>query len=177
MRTEADLNRLAREIISAAIAVHRVIGPGCFESTYVPCLAYEFRKRVIEYQIKVPIAIQYEDLTVHRAYEADFIVGGDIVVEVKATSSVGPLEARQLQTYLRFSGCPVGLLLNFGSLTLAEGIKRIVNNFPEGGTTQVSCQRKEESAPDSRTADKNWKTLLCALRALCARPSALSPRD
>jgi GxxExxY protein len=155
MRTEADLNRLAKEIIAAAIAVHRVVGPGCFESTYVPCLAYEFRKRGIDYRTKVAIAIQYEELTVPRAYEADFIVRGDIVVEVKATSSVGPLEARQLQTYLRFSGCPLGLLLNFGSLTLAEGIKRIVNNFPEGGTTQVSYRRKEESAPDSCTAGKN----------------------
>jgi len=86
--------------------------------------------------MKVPIAIQYEELTVSRAYEADFIVRGDIVVEVKATSSLGPLDARQLQTYLRFSGCPLGLLLNFGSLTLVEGIKRIVNNFPEGGTTR-----------------------------------------
>ena len=148
MRTEADLNRLAREIISAAIAVHRIIGPGCFESAYVPCLAYEFRKRGIEYQMKVSIAIQYEDLTVHRAYEADFIIRGDIFVEVKATGSLGPLEARQLQTYLRFSGCPLGLLLNFGSLTLAEGIKRIVNNFPEGGTNQAQHRRNEQSGQE-----------------------------
>jgi GxxExxY protein len=96
MRTEADLNRIAKEIISAAIAVHRVIGPGCFESAYFACLAYEFRKRNIEYRMKVPIAIKYEDLRVPRAYEADFIVREDIVVEVKATSSLGPLDARQL---------------------------------------------------------------------------------
>jgi GxxExxY protein len=147
MRTETDLNRLAREIIAAAIAVHRAIGPGCFESAYVPCLAYEFRKRGIAYQMKVPIAIQYEDLTIQRAYEVDFIVRGDIVVEVKAVSSIGPLEARQLQTYLRFTGCPLGLLLNFGSLTLAEGIKRIVNNFPEGGTAEAPSQRNGQSGP------------------------------
>ena len=155
MRTETDLNRLAKEIIGAAIAVHRVIGPGCFESAYVACLAYEFRKRGIEYQMKVPIAIQYEELTVSRAYEADFIVRGDIVVEVKATSSLGPLDARQLQTYLRFSGCPLGLLLNFGSLTLVEGIKRIVNNFPEGGTAQVLYERNERSGTDSLAIEKN----------------------
>jgi GxxExxY protein len=155
MRAEAELNQISREIISAAIAVHRVIGPGCFESAYIACLAYEFRKRGIEYQMKVPIAIQYEELTVPRAYEADFIVRGDIVVEVKATSLSGPLDARQLQTYLRFSGCPLGLLLNFGSLTLAEGIKRIVNNFPEGGTTQVRYQRNEQSGTESLAADKD----------------------
>jgi GxxExxY protein len=155
MRTEADLNRIAKEIINAAIAVHRVIGPGCFESAYVACLAYEFRKRGIEYQMKVPIAIQYEDLAVPRAYEADFIVREDIVVEVKATSSLGPLDARQLQTYLRFSGCPLGLLLNFGSLTLREGIRRIVNNFPDGGTTQTPSVRNEPSAMDSFAVGEN----------------------
>lgn len=155
MRTEADLNRLSQEIISAAIAVHRVIGPGCFESAYVACLAYEFRKRGVEYQMKVLIAIQYEDLLVPRSYEADFIVRGDVVVEVKATSSLGPLEARQLQTYLRFSGCPLGLLLNFGALTLAEGIKRIVNNFPQGGMTHIPCERNERSRADSLAVDKD----------------------
>jgi GxxExxY protein len=153
MRTEADLNRTASEIIGAAIAVHRVIGPGCFESAYVACLAYEFRTRRLEYCTKVPIAIQYEELTVPRAYEADFIVRGDIVVEVKATSSLTPLDARQLQTYLRFSGCPLGLLLNFGSLTLADGIKRIVNNFPSGGTLHVPSQRNQQSGTNSLSVD------------------------
>jgi GxxExxY protein len=135
--------------------VHCVIGPGCFESAYVAWLAYEFRKRSIEYQMKVPIAIQYEGLMVPRSYEADFIVRGDTVVEVEAASYPGPLEARQVQTYLRFSGCPLGLLLNFGSLTLAEGIKRIVNNFPDGGLTQVRCERNERSPTDSLVADKD----------------------
>lgn len=155
MRTEAELNRLAKEIIGAANAVHRAIGPGCFESTYVTCLAHEFRRRAIEYRMKVPIAIQYEDLTVPRAYEADFIVRGDIIVEVKATSSLAPIDARQLQTYLRFSGCPLGLLLNFGSLTLAEGIKRIVNNFPDGGTAQVPYERNERPGKDSSVVVKD----------------------
>ena len=123
------------------------------KSAYVTCLACEFRKRRIEYQMKVPIAIQYEDLTVSRAYEADFIVGGDIVIEVKATSSLGPIDARQLQTYLRFSGCPLGLLLNFGASTLREGIKRIVNNFPEGGTRHVP-NKSTPPDTDSHVLDK-----------------------
>ena len=154
MRAEADLNQLARQIIGAAIDVHRVIGPGCFESAYAECLAYAFRKRGIEYRAKVSIAIQYEELLVPRAYEADFIVRNDIVLELKATSSTGPIDARQLQTYLRFSGCPLGLLLNFGALTLVEGIKRIVNNFPEGGITHVPNKGLEQPRPDSLGADQ-----------------------
>jgi iron complex transport system substrate-binding protein len=84
--------------------------------------------------MKVPITIQYEGLIVPRAYEADFIVERDIVVKVKATSANTAVDARQLQTYLRFTGCPLGRLINFGALTLLEGIKRIVNNFPEGSS-------------------------------------------
>jgi len=134
VRTEAELNRIASEIIGSGIAVHQGVGPGCFESAYVPCLAYEFHKRGLVYQMKVPISIQYEELIVPRAYEADFIVAGDVVVELKATSANTAVDARQLQTYLRFTGCPLGLLMNFGALTLLQGIKRIVNNFPDGST-------------------------------------------
>ena len=132
MRTEAELNRIAGEVIGAGIAVHKAVGPGCFESAYTPCLAYELHKRKLVFATKVPIAIYYEGLTVERAYEVDFIVEQDVVVELKATSSISAVDARQVLTYLRFTGCPLGLLMNFGSLTLLEGIKRIVNNFPEG---------------------------------------------
>ena len=134
MRTEADLNRIAAEIIAAGVAVHKAIGPGCFESGYSPCVAYEFHKRKLAFEMKVPISIDYEGLSIPRAFEADFIVESDIVVELKATSAITAIDARQLLTYLRFTGCPLGLLMNFGSLTLIEGIKRVVNNFPEGST-------------------------------------------
>jgi GxxExxY protein len=134
MRTETDLNRIAAEIIAAGIAVHRVVGPGCFESAYNPCVAYELHKRGLAYDMKVPITIHYEGLSIPRAYEADFIVESDIVIELKATSTISAVDSRQLLTYLRFTGCPLGLLMNFGSLKLVEGIKRVVNNFPEGST-------------------------------------------
>ncbi len=132
MRTEDELNRIAGEIIGGGMAVHRAVGPGCFESAYTPCLAYELHKRGLHFAATVPITIRYEDLIVPRAYEADFIVEGSIVLELKATSALGPVDARQMITYLRFTGCPLGLLMNFGAATLLEGIKRIVNNFPDG---------------------------------------------
>jgi GxxExxY protein len=136
MRSEAELNRIASEIIAGGVAVHRAVGPGCFESAYAPCLAYELHKRGLEFRAQVPIAIHYEALTIPRAYEADFIVEDSVVVELKATKALGPVDARQLLTYLRFTDCPLGLLLNFGALTLTEGIKRIVNNFPDGTSTE-----------------------------------------
>jgi GxxExxY protein len=146
MRTEAELNQIAGEIIAGGIAIHQAIGPGCFESAYAPCLAYEFHRRRLRYQMKVPISIHYEGLIVPRAYEADFIVSDDVVVELKATSANTAVDARQLLTYLRFTGCPLGLLMNFGALTLLEGIKRIVNNFPEGSSPSGTHGPPESSS-------------------------------
>lgn len=133
------------------MAVHRAIGPGCFESAYTPCVAYEFRKRGLTFTAKVPITIQYESLIIPRAYEADFVVEDSIVVELKATSALGPVDARQLLTYLRFTGCPLGLLMNFGAAAMRDGIKRIVNNFPDG---TPAAGRGEAAAEDRRAERK-----------------------
>ena len=144
MRTEAGLNRIASEIIAGGIAVHTKIGPGCFESAYVPCLAYELHRRGLALQTRVPVAIQYETISVPKAYEVDFLVEDSVVVELKATSANTPVDARQLLTYLRFTGCPLGLLLNFGLAKLVDGIKRVVNNFPEG--TPPGCVMTRDTA-------------------------------
>jgi GxxExxY protein len=131
-KTEAELNRIAYEIIGGGVNIHRRLGPGCFESAYVPCLAYELTKRALEFRTKVPLTLRYEAVVVPGAYEADFIVESSVIIEVKAIERVAPVHVRQLQTYLRLSGCPLGLILNFGATTLTEGVKRQVNNFPEG---------------------------------------------
>jgi GxxExxY protein len=131
-RTEAELNRIAYEIRGGGISIHRQLGPGCFESAYVPCLAYELTKRKLEFRTKVPLTLRYEEVVVPGAYEADFIVEGSVIVEVKAIEKLAPVHVRQLQTYLRLSGCPLGLIVNFGALRLTDGVERQVNNFPEG---------------------------------------------
>jgi GxxExxY protein len=76
--------------------------------------------------------LRYDELVIHRAYQADFIVENEVVIEVKALATVGQRERRQLQTYLELEGFPLGLLLNFGATRLVDGIKRVVNHFPEG---------------------------------------------
>ncbi|MGH9410279.1 MAG: GxxExxY protein [Vicinamibacterales bacterium] len=134
MRTESELNRVSRQIIGGAIAIHRAFGPGCFESAYARCLAYELAKRQLTFEDNVKLTLRYETIVVTGAYVADFIVEGGIVVELKAIEAVAPIHIRQLQTYLRLTGCPLGLILNFGALTLTDGIARQVNNFPIGTT-------------------------------------------
>lgn len=132
MPDAAELNRIAGEIIGGAIHVHRRVGNGCLETAYVPCLATELLRRNLDFVREKPIPLRYGDLIVPRAYVADFIVEGAVVVEVKAVRALTAVDERQLQTYLRLTGCPLGLILNFGAATLTEGIRRRVNNFPYG---------------------------------------------
>src|SRR5947208_2951113 len=115
---------------SSAAALHstRLFGPGCFESTYSPCLAYEMLKRGLQFEAKVELELRYEELWIPRAYEADFVVEGVIVIEVKALQAIAPVHLRQLRTYLTLTGCPLGLLMNFGAETMKDGVHRVVNN-------------------------------------------------
>jgi GxxExxY protein len=132
MASEQELNRIAGEIVAAGIAIHREFGPGCFESAYAPCLAYELDRRRLRFQSKIPLALKYHDLFIPRAYEADFIVEEDVLIEVKAIEAIAAVHLRQLRTYLCLTGCPLGLLMNFGAVTMRDGLKRVVNNFPVG---------------------------------------------
>ena len=132
VRTDDELNRIAYEIRGAALAVHKALGPGCFESAYTPCLAYEFRKRKLEFLTQVTLALRYEEIYVPDAYIADFMVCRSVIVEVKALERLAPVHTRQLQTYLRLSGCPLGFVINFGAPRILDDIVRQVNNFPHG---------------------------------------------
>jgi GxxExxY protein len=146
--TEQEINRIAHKIIGGGIAIHSAFGPGCFESTYCPCLAYEMHKRGLQFAANVELGLRYEELWVLRAYEADFIVEGVIVIEVKALQTIVPLHLRQVKTYLTLSGCPLGLLMNFGAQTMKEGVRRVVNHFPEGtGGAGRDVNPKRASAP------------------------------
>jgi GxxExxY protein len=105
------------------------------------CLGYEFKQRQLQFQTKEPLALRYEGLVLPRAYEPDFIVEGSVVVEAKALDTLSAVHVRQLQTYLRLSGCPLGLLINFGAVKVLDDIVRKVNNFPAG---TAPCSLTEE---------------------------------
>jgi len=132
MREEADQNEIARTVIGCSIAVHRRVGPGCFESAYAPCLAYELARHGLRFDADVTMDLLYEGLIVPRAYCIDFVVEDCLVLELKALEQTGRIHGRQMLTYLKLTGLPLGLLLNFGAKTMADGVERIVNNFPHG---------------------------------------------
>ncbi len=114
--------------LAAAIAVHRALGPGLLESAYQEALAAEFESRFIPFEREWPVPVFYRDHLLATHYRMDFLVGGLLVIEIKAIEVLLPVHSAQVLTYLRLGGYRVGLLLNFGQPTLKAGIRRFVNS-------------------------------------------------
>lgn len=115
-----------KEIIGAAIAVHRHLGPGLLESAYEECLCYELTEKGIPYARQVPLPVVYKDIQLDCGYRIDLIAFGNVVVELKTVEKLLPIHEAQLLTYLRLSGHKTGLLINFNSAPLKDGIRRMV---------------------------------------------------
>lgn len=124
------LNHLSQEVIGAAIEVHRNLGPGLLEMTYELSLQHELELRGFASERQVMLPIHYKGLVVAEAYRIDLMVEQGLVIELKANESLLPIHSAQLLTYLRMSNHPLGLLINFHTVRLVDGIKRLVHNFP-----------------------------------------------
>lgn len=125
-----EVDRLARDVIGAAIEVHRHLGPGFLEAVYEQAMEVEFRLRGIPYVRQAPVAVDYKGYPVGEA-RLDFVVGGVLIVELKAVELLGRIHEAQVISYLRATGCPLGLLINFNIPLLKAGIKRIILSPPE----------------------------------------------
>ncbi len=132
MLDKGQLNALTEQIISAAIAIHHELGPGMLESAYEACLAYELITRGVSVERQKSLPVVYRGQTLDCGYRLDLLVEGAVVVEVKSVERFERVHAAQLLSHLRFSKCKVGLLINFNVKWLVQdGIKRVVNGFPE----------------------------------------------
>jgi GxxExxY protein len=123
----SSVNDITRRILGAAIEVHRTLGPGLLESTYVECLEYElgsFHQR-FERQRIVPVV--YKGIALSASYRIDLVVEDLVVVEVKSVRELAPVHWAQVLTYLRLTECPVGLLINFNVPRVMDGVKRVLN--------------------------------------------------
>jgi len=125
------LNEVTGEILSSAIEVHRVLGPGLFEPVYHPCVHYELGQRGLRFLSQQTIPIVYKSLRLPAAYRIDLIVEDLVVVEIKAVDALAPVHSTQLLTYLKLTGRPVGLLINFNVPKLMDGVKRLINPKPQ----------------------------------------------
>ena len=124
--TDTMINHLTEQVIGAAIEVHRELGPGLLESAYQRALAYEFGVRRIKFVEQKLCPVRYKDLVIEDAYRIDFVVDESVVVEIKAIDDLLPVHQAQVLTYLRFTGCHIGLLMNFRAKVLTkDGLHRL----------------------------------------------------
>lgn len=124
-------NELAREIVDAAFHVHTTLGPGLLESVYEAILALELTKRGLSVTRQQPIPIQYDGQNFAEGFRADLIVNDKIIIELKSVEQIAPIHKKQLLTYLRLANKRLGLLINFGSALIKDGIFRVANGLPD----------------------------------------------
>jgi GxxExxY protein len=122
---------LTHEIIGAAIEVHRELGPGMLESAYEECFAFELAARNLSIRRQVSLPIIYKGQKIEAGYRPDLIIEGQVIVELKCVEKLIPVYDAQLLTYLRLSGVERGLMINWFSSPLINGIKRMVRTLPE----------------------------------------------
>lgn len=142
--------QLTHSVIGAAIAVHSALGPGLLESVYEECLAREFSLREIPFDRQKPIPLTYRDLKLECGYRLDFLIAGRLVLEIKAVEIIPAVVEPIMLTYLRLSGCRLGLLINFHVPVLKDGVRRFVWHYqPDTSTSDAetpSAPRLAENA-------------------------------
>ncbi len=125
-----SINDLSHELIGAAIEVHRLLGPGLLESAYEGAYAHELTLRGIPHERQKLMPVHYKGMAIDAGYRIDIIADQRVVVELKAVEKLLPIHSAQLLTYLRLGSFPLGLLLNFHTLKLVDGIERVSNLAP-----------------------------------------------
>ena len=121
-----EFDELSRRVIGCALEVHRALGPGLLESVYQQCLARELALSGIPFRSEVALPVEYKGVQLDCGYRMDFVVDGELIVELKAVDKLLPVHEAQLLTYMKVAGAPVGLLINFNVPLLKQGLKRFV---------------------------------------------------
>lgn len=123
------MDEISERVIGAAISVHRELGPGLLESAYQACLAFELRESGLQLQTQVPLPVVYRGVKLDCGYRLDFVVEGQLLIELKAVEKLQAIHEAQVLSYLKLSGIRLGLLMNFHSQLLKDGIRRLVLNY------------------------------------------------
>ena len=124
-------NEIAKIIVDAAFQIHKKIGPGLLETVYEVVLAHALKRRGLKVERQVPVAILFDGIKFNEGFRADLIVEDKVIVELKSVEKVIPVHKKQLLTYLRLTDKKLGLLINFGSELIRDGISRVVNGLKE----------------------------------------------
>ncbi len=121
-----DRDPLTEQVIGCAIEVHRALGPGLLEAVYEECLCHELHENGLSFQRQIPVPVTYKAVNLETGFRADLVIEKELLIEIKAVERLLPVHQAQVLTYLKLSGIPKGLLLNFNTRVLKDGIQRFV---------------------------------------------------
>ena len=124
-------NEIAKIAVEAAYQIHKHFGPGLYESVYEVCLAHELRKRGLRVERQVAVGLQYDSIKFDEAFCADIIIEGKVILEIKAIEEIRRIHKKQLLTYLRLTNMRLGLVINFDSEYIRDGLARVANGLRE----------------------------------------------
>ena len=124
-------DEVAKDIVDAALKVHRALGPGLLESAYQACLAHELRRRERRVECEVALPLEFEGVLIEVGYRIDMRIDQLVLVENKTVEKILPIHLAQLLTYLKLSGLSLGLIINWNVIFLKDGLRRVVRNHPE----------------------------------------------
>jgi GxxExxY protein len=131
MTNSPEIEQVTWNVIKCAMKVHSALGPGLLESVYLACLAFDLRDAGFKADVKVKLPLTYRGIQLDAGYEIDIIVNDLVVIELKTVTAILPVHHAQLITYLKLTGKPIGLLLNFNVAHLKDGIVRKINTPKE----------------------------------------------
>lgn len=120
-------NELSKIAFEAALMIHKTLGPGLLEKAYEECLFYELQKRGLYVEKQKPLPLIYKEVKMEVGYRVDLIINEKLIIEIKAVEAIHEVHLAQLLTYLKLSGCKLGLLINFNVRLLKLGVKRVIN--------------------------------------------------
>lgn len=132
-----ELDEITGAIIDASLKIHTELGPGLLESVYEAVLARALAQRGFQVERQKAIRFEYDGMIFEEGFRIDILVESRVVVELKSVEKLAPVHSKQLLTYLRLMNLPVGLLINFGAVTLKEGLHRIVNKLPPSASPRL----------------------------------------
>ena len=120
-------NEISQKIIGAAIEVHKQLGPGLLESTYETCLTYELKQMGLDVKQQQALPVVYKEVKLDAGYRIDLLIENKVIVEIKSVEALADIHTAQLLTYLKLKDLKLGLLINFNSVRVVDGLKRILN--------------------------------------------------
>jgi GxxExxY protein len=141
MTAMPDVDEIAAAVVDTAFKLHRDLGPGLLESAYELILSQKLLSIGYDVDRQMPINIRYDGLNIEHAFRIDLLINKQLIVEIKSTEQTLPVHSKQVITYLRLMNLSVGLIVNFGTATFKDGVRRLVNNHQNFASSRLRANK------------------------------------